>query len=101
MRNYIKDMHCIARTLSEQQFEGLTIRAVDLEVSEENWWHLQRQIADDINQSEVKYIKPTVSLENGRMRGYIRVRIADFTFNCYLKIEEVIVKYKKPHSRFY
>lgn len=102
MRNYITDLQCIARNLSEPQFPGLTIKAVDLEVNEQDYWHLERMIADDVNQSNVKYIKPTTSLENGRMRGYIRVKIGEFTFHIYRQQkEEPTFKNIKPHSRFY
>lgn len=102
MRDYIKDLTCIARTLSESQFPGLVIKAVDIEVHEQDYWHLERMIADDVNQSDVKYIKPTTSLENGRMRGYIRIRLNGFTFNIYRQQkEEPTYKNIKPHSRFY
>lgn len=102
MRDYIKYLHCISRTLSEQQLPGLDIKAVDIEVHEQDYWYMEKMIANDVNQTDVKFIKPTVSLENGRMRGYLRVRLNGFTFNIYRQQkEEPEFKRLKPHSRFY
>lgn len=102
MRDYLKDLDCIARTLSEQQVQGflLSIVAVDIEVDEEHYFHFERMIHDDVNAEDIKYIKATVSLENGRMRGYIRVRLSGFTFNIFRQQKEE-PKYRKPHSRYY
>lgn len=79
-----------------------SIMAIDIEVEASFFVSLESEFKF-FDYPYYKYIKPSVELSNGRHKGYWRVIIDGFTFNIYHKqdIEEVIIKYKKPFSRFY
>lgn len=105
--NTIKHLYGLARILNDIQIDTETnpikLKAVDIELDFSDYNHLEYELHSNSKAFEFRYIKPTISLENGRVRGYIRLFIDHFTFNIFLKKEANDIHFKelKPHSRYY
>lgn len=80
---YIKDIEQIARILSDTQYKGIKILASSIEIPYEEWDEFEQGLFRYYAPKDIKIIKEIFSMELGNIRRHIRVKMGQFTINCF------------------